>query len=558
MTEKETDQVDNANNASFMDEGAAKRDGARNDQFRTQGYVGPAAPADHSDSVLFSQQPAAMDFAGATPPDAFDVLTPELAPIPGEAPPADPNTVGSTTLGPPAVSPTVMLAPGLPGGKGTPGEQSAGQTAVGQAEEGASLQREEQDKMQGHEAAMQEQKLRDDIENEKLSSQAEMISGFQKDQHARAQKYAAALESQSIKYQAAVDDLKSINPNPWADKGTGYQIGRAIAIGLSQMGVAFQGGQGANIALKMLDDGLNRDLQVQRNAYEQADNTAKRAGMVYDRMRGMYQDQNLAAQAAKTTSLALVAARAQAQLLAKAPQLRTLQDQQFIAKLQAEHEVGYRKLLDGWVKNGRASADQLDRERKMTFTESMQRTLAASKTPLGLFDELGEGFAKNAAVSKEVRDVYDGINAQILPGFAQMEDVLKRQDTSIEGLRSFAQASKMVVTGVRRMHGEGARINQQMLALDQAVASGNQGAAESLARQMIGDESGTRLILQGRKFLEDEANTRLRERTGRDNTYWKRRDLEKQLETAKQDRQRAAAQFALGTQTPDAGPTDAQ
>lgn len=455
------------------------------------------------------------------PPETPGVAAPETAPesVQNSAQPKQtPAVAPDATIQQPGVDP-LTEAVAKPN---TPLEST---NAIASAENQQSLRREADANTRAQKAHSGIQKILDDNEQSKQIQMVPVLQKYQQDQEDLVKKFQGELQTQSLKYKDAVDDLTNYNPNPWADRGTGFAIGSAIAIGLNQMGIAFGGGQGSNVALKMLDDSLNRDLMRQRLIVEQKKGNVEAQAGLLNHMLTIYKDQGTAIQAAKASAMQLVATRAQMQLMAKKPELRTLDDQKFIATTQAKAEIEYRKLQDATVKNTISIHKAKAQEMEFNATQKFKKDVFASTNPAGLFDELGKSL--DNPKRKHLETVFSAMRGEVAPGYKELLESMQGAPSE-ENFRRFQQATKRLILASKNIYGEGARLTPQLQKIDKALLTGDVG----YLRDQFGSEVGRKLALEGFHTLHDKADTELRTGTGQGLDYWSQRYNQKAAQTA--------------------------
>lgn len=103
-----------------------------------------------------------------------------------------------------------------------------------------------------------------------------------------------------------VNKETEINPNRyWQNMTTGNKIAASIGIALGAIGAAMQG-SGENQALKIINNAIERDIEAQRNAAQNARNKLGDAITLYQMMLNKYGDEETALMASKALALGQV------------------------------------------------------------------------------------------------------------------------------------------------------------------------------------------------------------------------------------------------------------
>lgn len=80
----------------------------------------------------------------------------------------------------------------------------------------------------------------------------------------------------------------------WADKSMGQRIMAGISLALGAVGAGLQGPGAENQGLKTINDLIRRDVERQRNIYEQLKDTAQAKSLAYTRVADQLKDRDLA------------------------------------------------------------------------------------------------------------------------------------------------------------------------------------------------------------------------------------------------------------------------
>jgi hypothetical protein len=111
-------------------------------------------------------------------------------------------------------------------------------------------------------------------------------------------------------YRRANDRAASLRVDPdgfYHSRGVGGTIASTIAIGLGAFGSAINGGP--NVALQMISEEIDRDIQAQQQAIDSAFRRADAEGTLYDMARQEFNDRGAALDAARALALENVAAQ---------------------------------------------------------------------------------------------------------------------------------------------------------------------------------------------------------------------------------------------------------
>lgn len=119
-----------------------------------------------------------------------------------------------------------------------------------------------------------------------------------------------AMSAAQRSYRTFADRAASLRIDPdgfYHSRGVGGTIASAIAIGLGALGAATNGGP--NVALQMINEEIDRDIQAQQQRIESAFRRADAEGTLYDMARQEYADRSAALDASRALALENVAAQ---------------------------------------------------------------------------------------------------------------------------------------------------------------------------------------------------------------------------------------------------------
>lgn len=158
--------------------------------------------------------------------------------------------------------------------------------------------------------------------------------------------YSRSMEGQMTRFREAVNNLKAINPNPWANRGTAFAIGSALAIGMNQLGLSMVGSNAPNVALQQINQARERDLKVQQLQLEGAQRNVQAEGSLLGHMQSVFHDKQTALLAAKAAGMEQIVARADAEFAKLLPAQRSAQAEAFIKNLHAQLATDMQKVYD--------------------------------------------------------------------------------------------------------------------------------------------------------------------------------------------------------------------
>ncbi len=252
-------------------------------------------------------------------------------------------------VGPPAPDVGIVgpPAPARPAEGAPPGQafDAADPVAVYQANE--ALQRSaEKDRQQGDQADQAAAQIRANVESEKKTNELKYAQTLETDLKDIQDKYTAKADDQMTHYRAAVQDLAAVNPNPWADRSTGWTVGSALFIGMTQAGLSLSGSNAPNQAIAMMEHALARDLQQHQALVDSKKSAVTQQGNLLAEMRTIFGDKKVALQAAKVAGWERITSEAERQLATKGPDLLGLQAQKTVALANARLKDEKVKLID--------------------------------------------------------------------------------------------------------------------------------------------------------------------------------------------------------------------
>lgn len=131
---------------------------------------------------------------------------------------------------------------------------------------------------------------------------AAIADQYQQDVAEITRTYRRDVAGQMAVYKKAVDDYAAINPDPWADRSTGFTIASALAMGMSQMGMGIAGKQGPNPAVEIINQARDRDLQIQRMRMQQGQAAVGQQESLLEAMYKLHGNEEQAMQAAQAAS----------------------------------------------------------------------------------------------------------------------------------------------------------------------------------------------------------------------------------------------------------------
>lgn len=195
----------------------------------------------------------------------------------------------------------------------------------------------------------------------------------------------------------------------WANKGTGQKVMAGIAIALGGIGATAAGQE--NMALKVINDAIDRDMQRQKLEFQKLESIGQLGNSVLSQMNTQF-DNKFAAEKAAEASL-INAAQVQLQSIAakyQAPEIR--------AKTQALNEQLERQKIGVLQQIKQATADQILMQ-KLTSGENLQgQTLAPAvlqKLPKNMQDSYVPqyGFASNPELANQFNKARTEIESAI-------------------------------------------------------------------------------------------------------------------------------------------------
>jgi hypothetical protein len=397
----------------------------------------------------------------AAPAPFSDVATPEVAPV-GESVAAGSAPFDEALAEPFMPSPVTEL--------GTSKSAMTHAKMLGQ-ETDARLERQRQDAL-AEKKAEQEMKTLHAARAEKAQwTTVHAMEGYVAERQQAAKDMMKDLQNQNIRYRQAIDDFKNFNPNPWANRGTGYLLGSALAAALGGVGTAMTGAQN-NPALQLMNQALQEDIQVQRMRYEQAGQNVQNESTLYGQMREIYKDQESAMSATWAASKELLSERAKAIMGTLSPRERTLEAQQMVAQLDAESQEEYMKAGQKHFDNRIKAEQAQESERAHRAAESFRRQTMTSKR------ESPNMFAAAGLKGKQLNDANEHYTVYTGPFKDSTEQVYAifnkpRNELTYDDYQIFKSNLKELSQSLKQVKGQGVRFSEALQKLDEQMSAGS-------------------------------------------------------------------------------------
>lgn len=342
---------------------------------------GGAASSATAPQVNGAPSPSDTSVQAAAAPQAG---TPVSAP-PASAPPGVPaNAPLQSSVLPPGVSPPAQPALANKAQEATDfalaaEEQHNALNLDGDAPKTVAGMRDEQRNLQTDSENMEAaannfqqagQALEDPIKTQRAHDEQRAAQSYLTDLENITQAYQTKSKDQMTHYQSAIDDFRETNSNPWPDHSIGWQIGSALFIGLNQLGSSLGGANAPNQAMKMFEQANERALQQMQMQLAQ-----KREGIgdqknLLDHMRTVFDNDKTALQATRVAGLQMIASQAEQSLAQLAPEKRSMQAQETVARLAASHDQERSKLDQLQVKGMEEDARKA---KERAFRATMKR-----------------------------------------------------------------------------------------------------------------------------------------------------------------------------------------
>lgn len=386
-------------------------------------------------------------------------------------------------------------------------------TAVGNAQRAEAVDKEFAAKGEQGKIKSELDSMLDAHDLAKKTEAVKIAQQYSTDSKALASNFENEIAGQLDEYHKAVTDLASSNPNPWADRGTGWAISSALFAAVNQLGMGLAGQQGPNQVLQQINQTLDRDMrrmELQQNVKKDSLNAQ---GNLLQHMQGIYKDKQQALAATRVAALDLVSAQFDMQLAKTAPQQRNLEAGMYKQGIEAEKQKAYQQLTDKTIESNQRSYG-LDLQRLNIETTAAAK--AAGQERPGLFGEL-----KDKTLIKDASNTFNAIHDGILPGLSALKTALGKKVgfTSPFDLAAnyeeVTQAKEQVIKAINEAKA-GGRVSKYSTELNQAAA----GLSKWTGKDMLTNKDAAKRADEGINAVVKKLQGALKEQTGKPYEYW--------------------------------------
>jgi hypothetical protein len=447
----------------------------------------------------------------AAPAPFSDVATPEVEPV-GESVAAGNAPFDEALAEPFTPSPVTEL--------GTSKSAMTHAKMLGQ-ETDARLERQRQDALAEKKAEQEMKTLRAARAEKAQWTTVHAMEGYVAERQQAAKDMMKDLQNQNIRYRQAIDDFKNFNPNPWANRGTGYLLGSALAAALGGVGTAMTGAQN-NPALQLMNQALQEDIQVQRMRYEQAGQNVQNESTLYGQMREIYKDQESAMSATWAASKELLSERAKAIMGTLSPRERTLEAQQMVAQLDAESQEEYMKAGQKHFDNRIKAEQAQESERAHRAAESYRARILESKLQQSpnMFQAAGlKGQQLND--SNNLYTQYTGPFTETSRKVNQFFALPLSEQVKYENFVGFESHLKDLSQTLKQLKKQGVRFSEALQKIDEQLSTGTKGEGFSkVAMNVLTGGGGAAAFKEANGLMAKEFQKSILVSSGHPVSYW--------------------------------------
>tara|TARA_Y100000593_G_scaffold93929_1_gene190668 strand:+ start:11533 stop:13275 length:1743 start_codon:yes stop_codon:yes gene_type:complete len=198
-----------------------------------------------------------------------------------------------------------------------------------------------------------------------------------------------------------------IDPNR-AFKTTGARVGSAIAIAMSALGQGMSGRAGPNTAYKIINDAINRDIDLQKEELRTRKDVLRNKNNLYANMMAKFGNERSAELAtAKAGMTAAVQSLQALKATHKSQNAHLVIDEQ-IGKIEAE---GQKKLAELYKLEGNLAISKMNIQGRAAARGSAGKAQTGSvQSALAKMDMLKERFKKVGKIEGAIASVFSGLN----------------------------------------------------------------------------------------------------------------------------------------------------